>query len=302
MVQPPSPLPLLQSVSPPRLAPSRWPPLMGFASPLRRHLHTRVHSHPIRRSGFGHRLPHRQSRSALVVSHHLDGLLREQAVSLLHLTTGKRFAAFPPLRPPNLDARASTPGSLRGFPAAQSHPSKNSPRQQPYRVTAAVALLTLQLPARHLRRPLEAIAALHHSHRLQRAALQRDRTLIQRFAFRQVPGTSRWEMFFPTPRCSASRRSRPSAEATGSTSRGRSHRAPSSSSIAQPDPDVAGSQCTEAPCPSTDSAFCALPEHPASRISHDQPACRSAEASRHPVAPSREPFAAPGADQTTDAA
>jgi hypothetical protein len=142
VVRPPSPSTLLQSVPPPRLVPSRVPPLMGFASPPRRHLLARVHSRRLRRSAFGCRIPTRQSRSAHMVSHHLDGFLREQAVSLLHLTASLRFAPFP-LPRPLPDAKASSPVIFGGFPAARSHPSKNSPRPQPYRVTAAVALLTL---------------------------------------------------------------------------------------------------------------------------------------------------------------
>ena len=58
-----------------------------------------------------------------------------------------RFAAFPP-------RNASSPGG--GLCPARlsrdaSHPSKNSPRQQPYRVTAASALLPLLLASPSLR-------------------------------------------------------------------------------------------------------------------------------------------------------
>jgi len=126
MVQPPSPSPLLQSVSPPRLAPSRWPPLMGFASPPRRRIRARVHSHPILGPGFGRRLPHRQSRSALVVSHHLDGFLRERAVSLLHLTAGKRFATFPPRGLRRRRSRTHTGRSLR-LPRSATTPLEEFP-------------------------------------------------------------------------------------------------------------------------------------------------------------------------------
>lgn len=114
---------------------------MGFASPPRRHLFTRVHSHQNRNPGFGLRLPHRKSRSALVVSHHPDGFLREQAVSLLRLTAGLRFAAFP-LRSPQSTDRSRLNGHRRDSPQRVSHPSKDSPRQQPHRVTTAVAFLT----------------------------------------------------------------------------------------------------------------------------------------------------------------
>jgi hypothetical protein len=126
VVQPPAPWTLLQSVSPPRLAPSRWPPLLGFASPPSRHLLTRVHSHPILGPGFGHRLPHRQSRSALVVSHHLDGFLREQAVSLLHLTTSQRFTAFHPPRPPR-PVPEHRPGRAMVTPRSATTPLEEYP-------------------------------------------------------------------------------------------------------------------------------------------------------------------------------
>jgi hypothetical protein len=71
--------------------------------------------------------------SALVVSHHLDGLLRERAVSLLRLTAGQRFTAFPArsssATPPKrsqwsgselFPQRVFTP--LEGFPSSAAVP------------------------------------------------------------------------------------------------------------------------------------------------------------------------------------
>jgi hypothetical protein len=98
---------------------------MGFASPSYRHLHTRVHSHNTRGYCFGYWLPHQQSCSIHVVPPHLDGFLREQAVSLLHLTTGKRFTAF--LRCPLHTPCFHTPYADHSrSPQCCSHPSKNS--------------------------------------------------------------------------------------------------------------------------------------------------------------------------------
>jgi hypothetical protein len=177
---------------PPRLISSRRSPLMGFASPRRRSLLTRVHSHQLRRASFGHRSPHRRSRSAHVVSHHLDGFLREQVVSLLHLTTGQRFAPFPLLRPPDR-CLSIHPGYLRRFPAARPHPSKNSPRLQPHRVTTAVALLTLPLaPPGHRTAPRSIARQLTcDSIALRRWAPKnlppkRDPLLLRRFAAGQI--------------------------------------------------------------------------------------------------------------------
>jgi len=82
--------------------------------------------------------------SALVVSHHLDGLLRERAVSLLRLTAGWRFAAFPVRSPTCTLPKQHSVERVRTVPrSACSHPSKDSPHLQPYRVATAVALLTL---------------------------------------------------------------------------------------------------------------------------------------------------------------
>jgi hypothetical protein len=58
----------------------------------------------------------------------------------LHPATGQGFAAFHACRllaPPGGDAFGRDQ-----FPRRGSHPSKSSPRQQPYRITAAVAFLS----------------------------------------------------------------------------------------------------------------------------------------------------------------
>jgi hypothetical protein len=85
--------------SPTERSQERWnrlsviPPLVGFeccppagippARPL-----------PGAEAPFGPALPHASSRSALVVSHHLDGLLRAKVTGLLHPVTSLGFAAF----------------------------------------------------------------------------------------------------------------------------------------------------------------------------------------------------------------
>jgi hypothetical protein len=96
---------------------------------------------------FGPTFPHANSRSALVVSHHLDDFLRTRAAGLLRPATGLGFVAFPATVThhrvePKLDApwNRSVLTSRHG-----SDPSKGSPHQQPYRITAAVALLPLPL-------------------------------------------------------------------------------------------------------------------------------------------------------------
>jgi hypothetical protein len=82
------------------------------------------------------------TRSALVVSHHLDGLLRKRAVGLLHPTTGQRFAAFLGSLVHSHTAETVPVHVYVLSPQRFSHPSKDSPRPQPHRVTTAVALLT----------------------------------------------------------------------------------------------------------------------------------------------------------------
>jgi hypothetical protein len=84
---------------------------------------------------FGQDLPQSWSCSVFVVSHHLDGLLHLGAAGLLHPATGhevRRVSSS--LRQPT----RRWPALCAPFPRRGSHPSKNSTRQQPYRVTAAL--------------------------------------------------------------------------------------------------------------------------------------------------------------------
>ena len=65
---------------------------------------------------------------------------------LLHPAASQGFAAFrvsPPSASPESDGGGRGPSPRRG-----SHPSKSSPRQQPYRITAAVAFVLLPFTAR----------------------------------------------------------------------------------------------------------------------------------------------------------
>jgi hypothetical protein len=148
MAQPSTPSSLLQSVTPPELAPwgrrcrrSSVPPLMGFAfAPLPTSLCSRPLP-PDPKIKLRRPTSTPTACSALMVSHHHDGFLRERAVSLLRLTAGLRFAAFPS-SPSTSTAEAADPERFSTSPQRVSHPSKDSPRQQPYRVTAAVAFLT----------------------------------------------------------------------------------------------------------------------------------------------------------------
>jgi hypothetical protein len=140
MIRPSSSSLLLQRCSAPRWFP-REPPLIGFASPPRRH-HSFA-STPVRAKALPSASQHHagRSRSALVVSHHFDGLLRNRGVGLLHPTASQRFAPFPP-GPDPISHRSVRSGADPQIPRdAASHPSKNSPCQQPYRVTTAVALM-----------------------------------------------------------------------------------------------------------------------------------------------------------------
>jgi len=127
MVRPSTSSLLLQSVTPPVAGLSKKTRLSwdSLRPPADISL-ARVHSHRVRRLGFGHRFPHRRSRSALVVSHHFDSFLRERAVSLLHLTTSQRFATFPRREFPNRH-RSDLPGTLRRFPAARFTPLEGFP-------------------------------------------------------------------------------------------------------------------------------------------------------------------------------
>ena len=70
----------------------------------------------------------------------------QRVAGLLHPAASQGFAAFRVLPPP------ASPESDRGgrgqSPRRGSHPSKSSPRQQPYRITAAVAFVLLPFTAR----------------------------------------------------------------------------------------------------------------------------------------------------------
>jgi len=82
-----------------------------------------------------------RTRSAPVVSHHLDGLLRTTGLGFVAPRSQTGFvtfhSAFSARAPAETDSQGLTPHS----PQRGSHPSKNSPRRQPYHVTVAVALL-----------------------------------------------------------------------------------------------------------------------------------------------------------------
>jgi hypothetical protein len=138
--------------SPTERSRERWnrlalvPPLLGFecrppagippARPL-----------PGAEAPFGPTPPSADSRSALVVSHHLDGFLRTRVTGLLHPATSQGFAAFPAVRLPVPPESSAVHRVLS--PRRVSHPSKSSPHQQPYYITAAVAFLPLpSCPAR----------------------------------------------------------------------------------------------------------------------------------------------------------
>ena len=113
------------------------PPLLGFECrpsagiPSARPL-------PGAEAPFGPTLPHAGSRSALVVSHHLDVLLRTKVTGLLHPATSLGFAAFRACRFPATPEGAQFIGLLS--PRRGSHPSKTSPRQQPYHITVVICL------------------------------------------------------------------------------------------------------------------------------------------------------------------
>jgi hypothetical protein len=138
--------------SPTECSRERWnrlslvPPLLGFeCCPPAGIPHARPL--PGAEAPFGPALLHASSRSALVVSHHLDVFLRARVTGLLHPATSKGFAAFPVCRRPLPSEDSAV---CRGHsPRRGSHPSKSSPHQQPYRITAAFAFLPLpSCPAR----------------------------------------------------------------------------------------------------------------------------------------------------------
>jgi hypothetical protein len=119
--------------------------------PLRRH---------IQRAGFSHDGPRvvascircqPNAGSAFVVSLHHDGLLRAPAPGLLQPGTDHGVHCVSAFREPDRQTSLALWLIRKASPQRGSYPSTNSPRQQPYRITAAVALL--RLPHVPLRRP-----------------------------------------------------------------------------------------------------------------------------------------------------
>jgi hypothetical protein len=106
---------------------------------------------PEARAPFGPMVRPIESCSALVVSHHLDGLLRVGAAGLLRPAAGSGVR--------RVSRRPSHPLCGDGYepsvPRAAVDPAKSSPRQQPCRITAVVAFLPLPsiLPVRPARLP-----------------------------------------------------------------------------------------------------------------------------------------------------
>jgi hypothetical protein len=125
------------------------PPLMALpacaSSPCS---HWCVHSRPTAAEAAAcHRVgvPIPTSCSVHVVSHHLDGFLRTRAVGLLRPTPGLEVhcvSADRDPRSPRTEVR-DTVGGQPPSPQCGCHPSKGYPRQQPYRITAALAFLPL---------------------------------------------------------------------------------------------------------------------------------------------------------------
>lgn len=109
-------------------------------------------------------LPSQAPRSALVVSHHLNGLLRTNNSRILRLVphevryvSGQSNQPFLPPPQASLDdiqygcpALSSLPISRqhqsRPSPQRVSHPSKNTLRRKPHRISAAVTLLPFHRP------------------------------------------------------------------------------------------------------------------------------------------------------------
>lgn len=110
-----------------------------------------VHSRSTSPSTFGGSLPSVPSRSALVVFHHLGGLLRTRSLRCIATRYRTGFATFQPrrhpARPPGPKAWTGSHGHETGIPVAP-HPSKNISRRQPCRIAAAVALMPLPSASR----------------------------------------------------------------------------------------------------------------------------------------------------------
>lgn len=115
---------LLQS-SPPALGPESllsWDSSACAPPPMCR---SDVHSQMSSPTSFGQTMPTVRSRSARVVSHHLDGLLHPAVAGLLHPATGQRFIAFHL----TLDQASSEDSTcaLRVLPAMQLHTPRRIP-------------------------------------------------------------------------------------------------------------------------------------------------------------------------------
>lgn len=135
--------------SPSERSQERWnrlsviPPLVGFECrpptgiPQLRQL-------PGAEAPFGPALPHADSRSALVVSHHLDGLLRNWVTGLLHPATGQGFAAFHAFRlpvPPEGDLAGRVPIPATRFTPFEEFPSSVAAPHHCGRCLPAVTVL-----------------------------------------------------------------------------------------------------------------------------------------------------------------
>jgi hypothetical protein len=130
---------LLTLTSSSKSSSERWshlaagPPLMRFARPST-DVPACVHSRE--QAPFGPALRPAGSRSALVVSHHLDGFLRTRAAGLLHPAAGLGFTAFrsasEPVPPDTAEAEVGTVADLSSpLPAARFTPFEECPRRQP---------------------------------------------------------------------------------------------------------------------------------------------------------------------------
>jgi len=111
----------------------------------------------------------RPTRSAHVVSHHLDGLLRAQASGLLHPETEWSFAAFPGCAPIIHRPKPTTDGRRLPFPATRFTPSEefHSPIAVPHhcgRYPPAVLSRRVRPSAEALVRPLRVPTGRRHRH------------------------------------------------------------------------------------------------------------------------------------------
>jgi hypothetical protein len=126
------------------------PPLMGFVRFRLSAGSLRVSTPRSPEAPFGRAEPSARSCSAFAVSHRPDGFLHPGAAGLLRPAAGhevRRVSAACRQAHPRMSAQPAS------FPRRDSYPSKNSPRRQPYRVTAAVALMPLPLASHATSRP-----------------------------------------------------------------------------------------------------------------------------------------------------